>query len=164
MVSLYSNMNRLETAKEYHQKVMTIDPAVPETYFSIGVINWIQAYQPRMEQRARLNLKPADPLINAEGCWNIRAANEEPIKEGIEMLTTAITLRPDYDDAMAYMNLMYRERADIQCANREAYDADIKMADKWVDLTISTKKAKFEAVPAKIHAGVPSLCSESACQ
>ena len=67
------------------------------------------------------------------------------------MVTTAITLRPDYDDAMAYMNLRYRERADIQCANREAYDADIKTADKWVDLTINTKKAKFEAAPAKLH-------------
>ena len=31
------------------------------------------------------------------------------------MLEKALELRPDYDDAMAYMNLMYRERADLQC-------------------------------------------------
>jgi len=30
------------------------------------------------------------------------------IQEGIDSLNKAIQLRPDYDDAMAYLNLMYR--------------------------------------------------------
>jgi hypothetical protein len=60
------------------------------------------------------------------------------------MLKKAIELRRDYDDAMAYMNLMYRERADIQCRDAKAYAADLKTADDWVDLTIATKrKGKF---------------------
>jgi hypothetical protein len=45
---------------------------------------------------------------------------------------------------MAYMNLMYRERADIQCNNPVSYAADLKAADHWVDLTINTKKNKAE--------------------
>ena len=31
------------------------------------------------------------------------------------MLQKALQLRPDYDDAMAYLNLIYRERGDLQC-------------------------------------------------
>jgi hypothetical protein len=45
---------------------------------------------------------------------------------------------------MAYMNLLYRERADIQCRDQKAYTADLKAADKWVDLTMATKKAEWQ--------------------
>ena len=33
------------------------------------------------------------------------------IEDGIAELEKALQLRPDYDDAMAYLNLLYRERA-----------------------------------------------------
>ena len=60
------------------------------------------------------------------------------------MLKKALELKNDYDDAMAYMNLMYRERADIQCGDTKANAADLKAADQWVDLTIGIKARKFE--------------------
>ena len=56
-------------------------------------------------------------------------------------------LRPDYDDAMAYLNLMYRERADLECGDEAAHAADLKTADEWVDKTMATKKAKAEKQP-----------------
>ena len=62
----------------------------------------------------------------------------------MEMLKKALELKNDYDDAMAYMNLMYRERADIQCGDTKADAADLKAADQWVDLTIGIKARKFE--------------------
>jgi hypothetical protein len=43
---------------------------------------------------------------------------------------------------MAYMNLMYRERADIRCDDPAASDADLKTAAEWVDMGMATKKAK----------------------
>jgi hypothetical protein len=45
----------------------------------------------------------------------VKEKNTANVQEGIDNLNKALQLRPDYDDAMAYMNLMYRERADIQC-------------------------------------------------
>ena len=45
---------------------------------------------------------------------------------------------------MAYMNLMYRERADVQCDDLVAREADLKTADDWVDKTMACKKAKAE--------------------
>ena len=82
----------------------------------MGVIDWTQTYQPRMETRAKLELKPEQSMINHTECWRVRDLNQEHVGDGIERLKKAIELRPDYGDAMAYRNLMYRERADIQCA------------------------------------------------
>jgi hypothetical protein len=74
----------------------------------------------------------------------VRAKNWDKIQEGIDNLIKAIQLRPDYDDAMAYLNLMYRERADVQCGDPAARTADLANADEWVDKTMRTKKAKAE--------------------
>ena len=147
---LYLNMRQFERAKEYDRKILELEPNDPETYYAIGVTDWTESYQLRMEQRAKLNLKPDEPLIATGECWNFRAENEERVKDGIEMLTKAISIRQTYDDAMAYMNLMYRERADIQCGDTRAYRSDIKTADKWVDVTIATKKGK-EAPSSPAH-------------
>ena len=141
---LYLQMKKFDDAKEYYRNAAEADPNDPELYYSIGVIDWTQSFQPRMELRAKMNMRPEKPLIHSAQCWDIRAKSQDLVKDGIEMLTKALTLRPDYDDAMAYMNLLYRERADVQCDNQRAYDADIKTADDWVDLTMATKKAKAE--------------------
>jgi tetratricopeptide (TPR) repeat protein len=137
-------MKKFEEAKKHYAKVIELNPNDPGAYYTIGVIDWTQVYQPRMELRAKVGLPPDKPLINAAECWQLRSTNEDTVKDGIEKLTEALKLRPDYDDAMAYMNLMYRERADIQCNDDKAYKADVKTADQWVDLTMATKKRKAE--------------------
>ena len=71
------------------------------------------------------------------------------IEDGISQLGKAIELRPDYDDAMAYMNLMYRERADLECGDPAARSRDLKTADEWVDKALGAKKAKAEKAAAK---------------
>ncbi len=74
----------------------------------------------------------------------LRVQNQTTIEEGIDNLNNAIQLRPGYDDAMAYMNLLYRERADLECDNPAARKNDLALADHWVDLTLAVKKAKAE--------------------
>jgi tetratricopeptide (TPR) repeat protein len=149
IASLYFNMKKLDQAKEYHRKVIELDPNDPETYYSIGVIDWTQTYQPRMEERAKLGLKTEDalPTKDKKVCAALRDKNMPNIQEGIDSLKKALDLRTDYDDAMAYMNLMYRERADVQCDDPAARAADLKSADDWVDKTLAVKKAKAEKQP-----------------
>src|ERR1700741_3555435 len=107
-----------------------------------------------MEKRAALGLKPEEHL-NAKNkdqkkvCDELKAKNTPAIQEGIESLNKAIQLRPDYDDAMAYMNLMYREKADVECDDLAARQEDLKTADSWVDKTLATKKAKAEKQPGQ---------------
>ncbi len=141
---LYLQMKKFDDAKEYYKKASQIDPNDPETYYSIGVIDWTQTYQPRMEERAKLGLKPTEDLKDKKVCEDLKTKNQANVEQGIQMLEKALQLRPDYDDAMAYMNLMYRERADYECDDPDARAADKKTADEWVDKTMATKKAKAE--------------------
>jgi tetratricopeptide (TPR) repeat protein len=144
---LYLQMKRFNDAKEYYRKATELDPNDPEPYYSVAVIDWTQTYQPRMEERAKLGLKPEEPLKDKKVCAALKDKNSANIQEGIDNLNKALQIRPDYDDAMAYMNLMYRERADLQCDDPAARAADLKAADDWVDKTLAVKKAKAEKQP-----------------
>jgi tetratricopeptide (TPR) repeat protein len=151
---LYLNMKRFDDAKKYYRQAADMDPNDPEPYYSVGVIDWTACYQPRMEERAKLGLKP-DENLNPKNkdqkkvCTELKEKNGPSIAEGIESLNTAIKLRPDYDDAMAYLNLMYREKADVECDDLAARQEDLKTADHWVDQTLITKKAKAEKQPGQ---------------
>ncbi len=141
---LYLNMKKFDQAKEYYRKVVQFDPNDPEAYYSVAVIDWTETYQPRMEEKAKLGLKPDEPIKDKKVCEDLRAKNEATVKDGMTMLQKAIELRPDYDDAMAYLNLMWREQADIECGDAEARAADLAKADDWVKKTMAVKAAKAE--------------------
>jgi len=149
IASIYFNMKKLDQAKQANLKVAEADPSDPDSYYSIGVVDWTQTYQPRMEKRAALGMKPDEPL-NAKDksqkklCDELKQTNSANIEEGISSLKKALELRPDYDDAMAYLNLMYREKADIECDDPAARAADLKTADEWVDKTMAAKRTKAE--------------------
>ncbi|HEY1660263.1 MAG TPA: tetratricopeptide repeat protein [Candidatus Sulfotelmatobacter sp.] len=151
---LYLNMKKFDDAKKYYRMAGDLDPNDPEPYYSVGVIDWTACYQPRMEERAKLGMKP-DENLNPKNkdqkkvCDDLKAKNMPVIEEGIESLNKAIQLRPDYDDAMAYLNLMYREKADVECDDLNQRQEDLKTADSWVDKTLATKKAKAEKQPGQ---------------
>jgi tetratricopeptide (TPR) repeat protein len=141
---LYLQMKRFEDAKDYYRKAIALDSNDPEAYYSVGVIDWTQAYQPRMEERAKLGLRPDEPLKDKKLCVKLRNQSESIIQDGLDNLNKALQLRQDYDDAMAYLNLLYREKADRECDMPEQRAADLKTADEWVDKTMAAKKAKAE--------------------
>lgn len=156
---LYLNMKKWDDAKKYYRMASELDPNDPEPYYSVGVIDWTACYQPRMEERAKLGMKPEEHL-NAKNkdqkkaCDELKIKNGPAIQEGIDSLNKAIQLRPDYDDAMAYMNLMYRERADVECDDEAARTEDLKTADHWVDETLRVKKAKAEKAAQSQGGGI----------
>ena len=53
---------------------------------------------------------------------------------------------------MAYLNLLYRERADL-AETSELYKKDIDSADQWVQKTLETKKIKQAEAEKKAAAG-----------
>ncbi|HEX4425293.1 MAG TPA: hypothetical protein VH079_07825 [Terriglobales bacterium] len=142
IASLDFAMKRFEAAKQVDLRIIELEPGNPEFYYAIGILDWTQSYTRRMELRGKLGLDPAEPLINAKECWDLRNDDQDLVKDGIGQLAKALQLRRDYDDAMAYMNLLYRERADIQCGDIVSYRADVQTAGKWVDATLAVKKEK----------------------
>jgi tetratricopeptide (TPR) repeat protein len=143
---LYLMQKKFDEAARYYQRALDLDPANPELYYGLGYIDWTVAYAFRQDLRTRWGMNPIDSAIGQPFCEQLRVNNWERIRHGIEMMTKALQQRPDYDDAMAYLNLLYRERADMQCGNPAAAQADEEAADAWVDKTIETKrKAKPDA-------------------
>ena len=148
IASLYYNMKKMDEAKDYHHKVTEVDPNDPETYYSIGVIDWTQAYQNSAETKGKEGIKVDDDIIKDKKlCPALKTQNDPLIQDGIDNLNKAITLRPDYDDAMAYLNLLYRRKGDVECSDPAAKQADTKTADDWVDKAMATKKARAEKQP-----------------
>jgi hypothetical protein len=89
-------------------------------------------------------LRPDEPLKDKKLCAKLRDENGNVIQDGLDNLNKAIQLRQDYDDAMAYLNLLYREKADRECDQPEQRASDLKTADEWVDKTMAAKKAKAQ--------------------
>lgn len=153
IASLYFQMKKMEDAKEWHYKVIDKDPENKESYYTIGVICWTQAYEPRLEFRASVGMKQEDPgPMRTKGRLS-RAQREELaeltgevvplIDEGLDALSKSINIDPDYDDAMAYVNLLYREKADFSETN-DGSDELLAQADEWVQKALDTRKRKAE--------------------
>jgi tetratricopeptide (TPR) repeat protein len=73
--------------------------------------------------------------------------NGQLIDEGINDLKKALELRPDYDDAMAYLNLLLRRKAD-EAATPDERASLLKQADDLVEKAKEIKQKKMET-PAK---------------
>ena len=145
---LYLNTNKFDQAKDYYRQAAELDPNDPEPHYTIGVIDWTQTYKPAMEERAKLGLKGDELLKDKKVCAELKDKNSALVQDGMEELNKALQIRPDYDDAMAYLNLMYRRKADdLECDDPAANAADLKTADDWVDKTMATKKAKAARQP-----------------
>src|ERR1700688_3984244 len=110
---------RMLESKTYHQKHIQLDSSEPSPYYWIGVIDWTLAYHNNRELREEYNktakktLKENDPLPAKETAA-LAAQNGTIVDEGMTDLKKAIELKPDYDDAMAYLNLLYRQKADLE--------------------------------------------------
>jgi tetratricopeptide (TPR) repeat protein len=142
---LHMQLKRFEEAKQYYKRALAVEPKDPELYYSIGVIDWTEAYREIVTEKSKMDLRPGDTLIFQPACRVLRGKQLSVVDEGLEMLAKAISLREDYDDAMAYVNLLYRIRADLQCTNPQASKADLHKADEWVDLAMAARKKKVES-------------------
>jgi tetratricopeptide (TPR) repeat protein len=156
---LYLNMKRFDDAKKFYRMASDLDPNDAEPYYSVGVIDWTACYQPRMEERAKLGLKPEEHLNpknkdQKKACDELKVKSSATIQEGIDSLNKAIQLREDYDDAMAYLNLMYREKADVECDDLAARADDLKTADQWVDKAMQAKQARAAKEAQKAQGGI----------
>jgi hypothetical protein len=65
------------------------------------------------------------------------------VDDGIDKLQTAIKLKPDYDDAMTYLNLLYRRKADMVESSSER-DTLTKQADDLLDKVKEIKQKRAE--------------------
>jgi len=136
---------KLEESKTYHLKHIQLKPDDPEPYCWVGEINWTLAFRGNRQIREDYNAKARKPLEDKEPLPpNVRqdfVAKYGPVvDQGIHMLKKAIKRRPDNHDAMAYLSLLYRLKAD-QVDSPDDRKQYIRMADGLVH---KAKQAKME--------------------
>jgi tetratricopeptide (TPR) repeat protein len=145
---LEMQLKNYDEAKKSYQKAIAVDASDPELFYSVGVADWMMAYRAIAAEKAKLPAKAQDSLFLSAGCADARTAVQAHVNDGMAMLTKAISLREDYDDAMVYLNLLYRLRADVDCGNKEAHAADLKKANEWTEMAMAARKKKTDAAAA----------------
>ncbi len=155
MPDLDAKLKKLDEAKEWYLKLIAADPQNKEGFYSLGVIDWVKWYAAWMRARADLGMKPEEPgpLKDKKVKEQLKEQYSAIIEDGIKNLQKALDIDKDYDDAMAYMNLLIRERADLD-DTPEQYKKDVDTADGWVQKALDTKKMKAAKEAAKAPTGI----------
>ena len=131
----------LDVARSWYEKLTGLDPKNKEAWYSLGVIDWMKWYPKWMEALNRADLRPDDtqPISNARIRLDLKDSATY-VEDGIANLEKALKIDPQYADAMAYMNLLIRERASL-ADTVEQYKADIALADDWVQKSLEAKQS-----------------------
>jgi tetratricopeptide (TPR) repeat protein len=147
IAGIYFSIKKLDDAKTWQKKVLAVDAQDPEAAYTVGVIDWTEAHENVLKA-----LVPAG--FNDDGEGNVKAPkkvmdtikdeNSALIEEGLQYLNQAVANRANYDDAMAYLNLIYRRKADLDFGNDAARKADLAQAEEWRTKAMGTRKANEE--------------------
>jgi len=143
------DQKKFEESKSYHEKHIQLKPQDKQPYYSVGVIDWALAYRGNTEMRADYNkahinkqVKDTDPLPP-----DVRKAYADKygalVDDGISNLKKAIEVDKEYDDAMTYLNLLYRRKADMVESTAER-DTLTKQADDLLDQVKEIKQKRAE--------------------
>jgi tetratricopeptide (TPR) repeat protein len=143
------DLKKFEESKSYHQKHIEVRPNDPEPYYWVAVIDWVVAQRVNLELRAEYNknnikkqVKDTDPMPSAVRADYV-AKSSAMVDEGIAALQKALQIRSDYDDAMAYLNLLYRRKADMVESASERENLQ-KQADELLDKVKEIKQRRAE--------------------
>ena len=151
---LEQKIKKLDESAVWYKKLSEVEKSNKEAFYSLGVITFNKYYADILAARSKIGMKGGDP-----GPLKDKAIKEElkakwlgPVNEGIANLEKALNIDKEYDDAMAYLNLLIRYRADLD-DTPDQYKKDVETADNWVQKSLETKKIKAERVAAKAAAG-----------
>jgi tetratricopeptide (TPR) repeat protein len=147
IAGIYYQIKKTDDAKIWQKKVLEQDPKDPEAAYTIGVIDWDQAHKNVLSILGGAGL-------NDDGQGNVKAPkkvmeqvksqNGPLVEEGLQYLNQAVSNRDNYDAAMAYINLTYRRKADIDFGNAGAVKEDLAKADDWRTKAMGVRKANEE--------------------
>lgn len=149
----YYDMRDFDKAKEYQRRRLEADPSNPEPYYWIGVIDWALAQREnsRVRTELRLNVPNADgdfPPLPAKPREDLVQKNGAVVDEGVKALQKDLEMKPNDSDAMAYLNLLYRQKADLE-AEPGARADDLKQATALMQKSIATRREAGERAAGK---------------
>jgi tetratricopeptide (TPR) repeat protein len=148
--SVYRNIKDLDKSKALEKRAIAIDPADYQAVYTIGVIDWMQAHANAVKILALENLTDdgqGNVKMSPASCEAMRTANAELVDDAVANLTRAIELKPDYADAMAYLNLIFRRRADLNCGDPAFVANDLRLAREWSEQSVKIRQQPKPPAP-----------------
>jgi len=155
--SIYRKIKKLDLAKATELKVIQLDPNDYEAYYTVGVLEWKQAYDNTIAALTATGLSDdgaGNVKKSKDVCAKLQAENTDHVAAALQYLQKAVDVNPTYDDAMQYLNLDYRQKANLECGNDAARKADLDAADSWVTKATGARKANEAAKEKKLGGGV----------
>ncbi len=149
IASIDRNIQKFDQAKQYELKVIAAAPNEPEAYYIVAFLDWTLAYKNALTIMAAdgfptVNGLTGDPKKSKGACQKLQEQNTDLVNESLQYLNKAVELNPNYDDAMSYISLDYRLKAEMECGGKEADDArkkDLDIADQWGVKAMGARKA-----------------------
>jgi tetratricopeptide (TPR) repeat protein len=104
IASLYYQLKESDKSKDWCRKIQSIDPNNAESLYRIAVIDYDDSVA-----KTGLQGENVEFLTNED-----KAHTLADVDEGLKVIDQALSIRPDYFDAMEYQNLLWREKAKFE--------------------------------------------------
>jgi tetratricopeptide (TPR) repeat protein len=145
LVEVYSRWDKWPQALDFMVRRADLERSAPEVQYSVGVFIWNRLFQkggsgdkavfdPRTDPKAPPPPFAADDIVGEE---RIRLADQ-----GIAYLEKALSLRPNYDEAMAYLNLLYRQKSYAFFDQPDEFQASVEAANQWKQRATDAEKTR----------------------
>jgi hypothetical protein len=145
VATLKLNEPKWDEAQQWYEKVIQLDPKNTDAYYSLGFITWSRWYPAYATAMHDLN-QPLDsnfPIKDKKVKAQLKDKWSSVIQFGLDNLNKCLEIDPLRDDAMAYENLLIRERAYLLDDQKE-FEAQIAIANGWMDKAMAAKKTLAE--------------------
>ena len=159
VASIQRNVKRFDDALVTERKIIAIDPNDAEAHYTIGVIEWTDAYKIAVQTLGNDSLQDdgnGNARMSPVTCTALLSSNAVLVTDGIAELTREVEIRPTYDAAMSYLNLMYRRRADFDCNNPTQREKDLETANEWIRRSIEARRANEQQKMQQARDSSPS--------
>jgi tetratricopeptide (TPR) repeat protein len=134
IAQMYFKKGEVDKAVEWLKRRLnaeTTPEAKAEVYYFIGVQAWDRSY----------NFPDIDPVQRAH-----------VVDEGLDALNKALQIKPDYFEALSYVNLLYREKAKIETdpVKQQEYT---DTANRYLQQALELRKKALATTPTPEPAG-----------
>jgi len=133
LAMLYFKKGDFDNGVKWLKERLTVEGNNPEVYYLIGVQAWDRSY----------NYPDVDPAVRTK-----------IVDDGLTALNKAVEMKPDYFEAISYINLLYREKAKMETdpAKKQEYT---DTANKYLQQALEMRKAAQEKAKAEAAQATP---------
>ena len=144
----------LDEVQVLYLRANSVDPTNVEALYRLGVVSWMKVFPAVVTARRVTAMDPETPgpIRNSAERAVLNGKYRGDLQYAIATLEQAIALDPTRNDAMSYLQMAYRARADFQDTRLE-WDGDQSTANRWREtaFTVGSAKKTSAVCPAGLH-------------